>query len=125
MDKLLFVGIGGFLGANARYIVSTWIAGWLGTQFPFWTLMVNVTGSFLLGAFAAIVAQRSDIPGSVQLLIGTGFFGAYTTFSTYAVEGVMLARNGHWGMMLGNVIGTNILCLLGAVAGILLVSRLA
>jgi fluoride exporter len=123
VQQILLVGLGGFLGANARYFISVLMVQWLGVAFPYGTLIVNVTGSLLLGVFIGLVRSRMDVPLSLQLLIGSGFFGAYTTFSTYAVETVLLAHSGSWAGVLVNVLGTNLLCLLAALAGFLVFTR--
>ena len=121
MINLLYVGIGGFLGANARYILSNWVvyrlSQWTGVSLPYGTAFVNITGSFLLAAFIVWAGKRSGFPDGVQLLIGTGFFGAYTTFSTYANETIALFRQ-DWRLGLGYMIVTNGLCLLGVILGI-------
>lgn len=126
-QAFLFVGIGGFFGANVRYALSLWLnvrlATATGWQLPFGTAFVNITGSFLLALFLVWAAQRSNMPDALRLAIGTGFFGAYTTFSTYANEGVSLFST-DWRTGLGYIIVTNGLCLLGVVLGIALANRL-
>jgi len=93
----LLVGIGGFLGANARFVVARLVSGLVETGFPAGTLLINVTGSFLLGAIGTIAAQRlvphSDV---VRLALGVGFLGAYTTFSTFEFETNALVQQGAW-----------------------------
>jgi len=128
MRPYIYIGIGGFLGANVRYVMSIFVArrvasvaGW---GLPFGTLFVNVTGSFLLAMFLIVVDRRSDFPDDLRLLIATGFFGAYTTFSTYATDTVWLLRAGEWHDALANIVANNGLCLLGVVLGILVAERL-
>lgn len=124
MDTLLFIGIGGFLGANARYLVSTWLAGFLQAHTYLATTAVNVTGSLLLGMFIAWANARADaFPQQIRLLVATGFFGAYTTFSTYALESVTLGLDGRWADFVLNVIIGNALSLAAALIGVLLVQR--
>jgi CrcB protein len=125
---MLFVGIGGFLGANARYLLSTWLTPALSDRFnwhlPYGTAFVNVTGSLLLAVFMGWAGSRADLSESVKLLIGTGFFGAYTTFSTYSNESIRLITDDNWRTGLGYIVVTNVLCLVGVVAGLLLANRL-
>jgi len=125
--RFLFIGIGGFLGANARYIVSNWlttsISSWLGLHAPYGTAFVNITGSLLLAMFVVWSGERLDLSSEMRLLIGTGFFGAYTTFSTYANESIDLWRS-DWRIAVGYILLTNMLCLLGVLLGLYLGNRL-
>ena len=126
-QNLLFVGVGGFLGANARYLISTFLNdrtmqsdGW---HIPLGTAFVNITGSLLLAIFLVWVQRRITIvPNSAKLLIGTGFFGAYTTFSTFANESVALWKDNAL-QAIGYIILTNSLCLIGVILGIWLANR--
>jgi CrcB protein len=87
------VGLAGALGALARYVVGRFIAERYGSQFPLGTLLINVTGAFLIGLLFAFVGHRL-ISATVQTILATGFLGGYTTFSTMSWEGVQLARGG-------------------------------
>lgn len=125
---LLFVGLGGFLGANVRYMLTAWAAvrfeKWFGlASLPYGTLFVNVTGSFLLAVFGVWFAHQARWSESVRLLIGTGFFGAYTTFSTYANESVGLMRGEHGAEGLVYILLSNGLCLLAVLLGLWLGER--
>ena len=124
MSNLLFIGIGGFMGANARYLFTIWITSRIGTAFPYGTLFVNFTGSLLLAVFIHLAGQRFNFSPHTHLMIGTGFFGAFTTFSTFANESVILAQNGHWLAAASNIIGTNIACIIGVLIGLALASRI-
>lgn len=91
----LLVAAGGSLGAAARYLLDRAIATRQTGPFPLGTLVVNVTGSIALGALLGLaVAHR--VPSSVVTLAGTGFLGAYTTFSTFTFETVRLLEDGAW-----------------------------
>jgi fluoride exporter len=81
-----FVAIGGFFGAISRFGVSNWIKGKYPSIFPFATLFVNLVGSFLLGLIIG-----SNLANSWTLLLGTGFMGAFTTFSTFKLDSIQLA----------------------------------
>ncbi|MCS7461938.1 fluoride efflux transporter CrcB [Paenibacillus doosanensis] len=111
--NLLLVAIGGFLGACARYGFSTWFNKRYPAILPRATLLINLSGSFLLGLLAG--AAWGD---AVYLLIGTGFMGAYTTFSTFNVENIQLVRNKEWKALLIYVAASYVLGLLLAYAGI-------
>jgi CrcB protein len=117
----LYVGLGGFLGANARYILVTWLTPRLisltGWSVPFGTAFVNITGSLVLALFLTIVA-KNQLSDDVRLFIATGFFGAYTTFSSYAVETIALFNDGKWLTGIGYIVATNGLCLAGVILGI-------
>jgi fluoride exporter len=123
LDKLLLVGIGGFIGANARYLLSTWITQAGNTRFPVATLLINVSGSFLLALFLTWFTSRANLPDTSRLLFATGFCGAYTTFSTYAYESLLLLRGGELVTGIVYIVGTNALCLVAALLGILLAER--
>ena len=108
MNRFLFIAIGAALGANARYAVGLWAAGRLGTGFPYGTLIVNVTGSLLLGFVLTLTTERLALSPESRLLLGVGFLGSYTTFSSYTVEGIGLFReSGLWPGLL--YVGGNVL----------------
>jgi len=130
MGQILAVGIGGFLGANARYLMSNWInevvpahIAWGGL--PLGTMTVNVLGSFLLAVFSTWAADLVDLSDEVRLLVATGFFGAFTTFSTYANESIALMRDGNWNAGILSIVLTNGLCLLGVVFGLWMMEQLS
>jgi CrcB protein len=116
--EFLWVGIGGFFGANARYFFGREIAHRLGMLFPYSTLIVNLTGAFLIGVLFTILTDRVvDDPIWRQLVI-VGFLGGYTTFSSYTYEAVGLMQDGRWSSALLYVVGSNLLGLLACFAGI-------
>ena len=89
---MLLVGIGGALGSLTRFWLGTWISKRTTTSFPLSTWLINITGSFLLGALASSHLNQ-QLPESVWLFSGVGFLGAYTTFSTFGVETLHFLRN--------------------------------
>lgn len=93
----LLVGVGGFIGANARFVVARLVGASFETSFPLGTFVINVGGSFLLGALGAIAAQKV-MPHSeaIRLALGVGFLGAFTTFSTFEFETHALFDDGSW-----------------------------
>lgn len=116
--EFVWIGIGGFLGANARYIFGHAIAQRLGMLFPYSTLIVNLTGAFLIGVLFTVLTDRVvDDPLWRQLTI-VGFLGGYTTFSSYTWEAVGLMQTGRWSTALVYIIASNILGLLACYAGV-------
>lgn len=108
MERLfpyLLVGIGSFVGGNARYILSRWVGAMIDGRFPLGTFLVNVSGSFLLGLIGALLAQRT-IPNAeaVRLALGVGFCGGFTTFSTFELETNALLEDGVWLTAVLNVV---------------------
>lgn len=90
---ILWVGLGGFLGANARYLLGGFISERWGAVFPLGTFVINVTGSFILGFFMAYAQERPWLEPSARLMFAVGFVGAYTTFSTFEYETMRLIQN--------------------------------
>ena len=117
MNRFLFIALGAALGANARYWVTLWAANRFGTDYPTGTLLVNVTGSFLLGLLLALATGRLNLAPETRLLLLTGFLGAYTTFSTYAVESLALWSDAGWWPALRNIFLNNGLGLGAALLG--------
>jgi len=90
--KLLFVMIGGFLGSISRYAVGEWIH--TNNGFPLGTLLINLIGCLCLGWFLTFVSRSKKISLEMTSMIGTGFIGSFTTFSTFSVETIQLVQNG-------------------------------
>lgn len=124
METFLIIGLGGVVGANLRYLVSVWAVDRFGVGFPWGTLLINLTGSCLLAVFMGWLANHANIDPRVRLLVATGFFGAYTTFSTYTYDSIAMFGTGNWVGALGNIVGTNLLCLASALVGLAVGSRL-
>jgi CrcB protein len=120
VDRFLWIAAGAAMGANARFLVSIWAAERFGIAFPYGTLIVNVTGSLLLGFVIELTTARLLSSPEMRLFIATGFLGSYTTFSTYAVESLLLIRTGNIWLGLANILGSIALGLLFALLGIYL-----
>ncbi|MBO0842509.1 MAG: fluoride efflux transporter CrcB [Nocardioides sp.] len=99
----LLVIIGGAIGAPVRYLTDLYVRDRLGGSFPWGTLVVNVVGAFVLGLVAG-AASATALPQWALTLVGTGFCGALTTFSTFSYETVRLAEAGNWRSACGNVV---------------------
>jgi CrcB protein len=103
---LLLVGLGGFLGAASRYVVDGWVSRATGGVFPWGTLVINVSGSFLLGILSALATERAILPAEVRPPVMIGFIGAYTTFSTWMLESSRLAEDGAFLWAATNIVGS-------------------
>ncbi|MGB8890056.1 MAG: fluoride efflux transporter CrcB [Candidatus Korobacteraceae bacterium] len=93
MLKYLVVGLGGFLGAIARYALGSYIGSRYGVRFPLGTFIINVSGSFLIGLILTLLA-RTTASAYWRYLIPIGFIGAYTTFSTFEYETLRAIQDG-------------------------------
>jgi CrcB protein len=115
----LLVGLGGFIGANARYVIAGLVGSSVDTRFPLGTFLINVSGSFLLGALGAIVGQKvSPSSDALRLALGVGFLGAFTTFSTFEFETHALLEDGSWMTATANMVASLLVGLLAVRAGI-------
>ncbi|MGI9103215.1 MAG: fluoride efflux transporter CrcB [Terriglobales bacterium] len=117
MLAVLWISLGAVIGANARYFLSRWLARNAGAIFPYGTLVINITGSLLLGFFMIWTTERVLADPRWRLLIAIGFCGSYTTFSSYAFETIAYFEQGHWWLLAGNIISNNMLSLLAVIAG--------
>lgn len=115
--QLLYVFIGGGLGAICRYLATSAIGARFGLMFPLGTLCVNTLGSFLmalvLGFLLPLAKSTHMLPDSLRLLLTVGFLGGFTTFSSFSMETLTLIRGGSLFFALANV-GANVLLGLGA-----------
>ena len=117
MREVLWVGLGGFLGANARYLLGGWIAARMGSVFPYGTFVINITGSFILGLIMGTLEGHVLSP-AVRLAMAIGFVGAYTTFSTWTYETIRLIENGSFLPATVNITGSVLVGLLGVMGGL-------
>lgn len=120
LGPYILIGLGGLLGANARYVVSVWAANRYGTSFPYGTFVVNVTGSFLMAFFLTVAGDHLGSSPSAEFFVATGFLGAYTTFSTFTYETIALLRVAELRPGLTNALGSAVVGVAGAAAGLLL-----
>ena len=124
MKDVLVISIGAIVGANARWVLSRYAARFIGPDFPYGTLFINVTGSFIVGFFMIWATERVLIDPRWRLLVVVGFCGAFTTFSSFAFETMSFFQQGQWLLMWTNFLSNNLLCLGAAVAGMALARTL-
>lgn len=117
--EYLLIGLGGILGANARYLVAGWATRQLGTGFPYGTFLINLSGSVVIGIFMAFMA-RYPAQHHLRLFFAVGFLGAYTTFSTFSFESLQLLQQGRPLHALLYVVSSAALGIIGAWLGFLL-----
>ena len=115
---LVEIAIGGAAGAVARYLVDGWVSNRTGGAFTVGTLVVNLSGTFILGLLAALAIERSVLPAVIRPPLMIGFLGAYTTFSTWMLESWRLAEQGAALGALVNIGGSVVLGLVALGAGI-------
>lgn len=115
---LLLIGLGGFAGAISRYLVDGAIAERSGGGFPWGTLAVNASGTFVLGLLFAMTAERAILPAEIRGPLMIGYLGAYTTFSTYMLESWRLVEGGAWGLAAANLAGSMAVGIVAVVAGL-------
>ena len=110
----LWVALGSALGGVARYWCSGIIANYMGETFPWGTLVINVVGSFLIGFIATISGTdgRFLIPAEARQFMMVGVLGGFTTFSSFSLQTLALARDGEWLLAGANVVGSVVLCLI-------------
>lgn len=117
MLAVFWISLGAVIGANARYFFSRWVTRHMDAAFPFGTLLINVTGTLVLGFFMIWTTERVLADPRWRLLIAIGFCGSYTTFSSYAFETMAYFEQGHWTLLAVNLIANNLLCLGAVLAG--------
>ena len=120
MEKFLLISAGAILGANARYWIGDWSAQRWGGAFPYGTLIVNLTGSLLIGFFLTLATERLMLDPRWRILFVVGFLGSYTTFSAYTYESFSLLFNGQWLSGLVNLFGSSILGIVAVGIGVYL-----
>jgi CrcB protein len=125
VERFLFICLGGAIGTGLRYVTSGLAARWLGAEFPYGTLIVNVVGSFLIGLIQQIGTTTVLVPETTRLFLTVGIMGGLTTYSAFSYETVRLVQLGAWGQAWINALLTTALCLgvcfLGIAAGRLVV----
>ena len=126
MWNALWIFVGGGLGSLARWGASGLIANRIGETFPWGTLIVNVSGSFIIGLFATLTGPdgRWLAPATFRQFFMIGICGGYTTFSSFSLQTLALANDGQWFRAGANTVLSVVLCLLGVWLGHLLAASL-
>ncbi len=116
---VLAVAVGSAVGGAARWGLSGLVARSFGETFPWGTLIVNVSGSFLIGLFATVTGPdgRLLVSPVTRQLVMPGFFGGFTTFSSFSLQTLSLAQDGEWSWAAANVVFSVVLCLAGVWLG--------
>jgi fluoride exporter len=122
LQFIVAVAVGGSIGSVARYLVAIGSNKIFGMNFPWGILIINVTGSFLIGALVGLFATRWDLPQAVRIFLTVGICGGYTTFSTFSLDSYYLLERGELGAALLYMIGS-VLLSIGALGGGLYLSR--
>ncbi len=120
MQQLIAIAIGGSVGAITRFLVANLIYGFLGRSFPIGTLFINVSGSFLMGFLTELLLQRFALAIELRAGILVGFLGAYTTFSTFALETLYLFEAGSLSKAFLNVFLSTVFCIAACCLGLVL-----
>src|SRR5437867_4307962 len=125
MDRsILLVGIGGFVGSIARYLVAVFFAGQLSSAFPFATFAVNVVGCFLIGILFALSDRGNILTPEWRIFLTTGFCGGLTTFSTFSSESIRLLQDGEFLYLAFNVLFSVVAGIAATYLGILLIKSI-
>ena len=119
MSRLVLICLGGAIGTGARYLLSTWVAERYGTSFPTGTLLINISGSFLIAVVMELSLVTGAVPETARLFLTTGVMGGYTTYSSFNYETLKLASAGAYDTALLNVALTVAGALLGGILGLI------
>jgi CrcB protein len=114
---IILIAAGGAAGAVSRYLVDTLVSERFGGAFPLGTVVINLSGSFLLGLLFALAVEEARLPSEVRPALMIGFLGAYTTFSTLMLESWRLVEDGALALAVANLAGSMILGVVAVVAG--------
>jgi CrcB protein len=126
VERLLLIALGGAIGTVMRYLTSLLAARWFGAEFPYGTLIVNLSGAFIIGLVQEFGTESLWIRDNMRLFLTTGMMGGLTTYSTFSYETVRLMDTGAWNQAWINIFVTTVICLclcfLGMAVGRLLLS---
>jgi len=108
---VLLVGFGGAIGSILRFLTSILAAHWFGAEFPYGTMIVNLSGAFVIGVVQQIGGETLLIPDNVRIFLTTGMMGGLTTYSTFSYETVRLMETNAWHQAWINIFVTTTVCL--------------
>ncbi len=120
----LMIALGGALGSIARYAAVGYLTPMLNYRFPFGTFVVNISGSFLIGAAYVVIVERALVSGEWRLFVITGILGGYTTFSAFSLEMLQMWQEGHVAISLFYAASSVVLGLLFAYFGMQVTQKL-
>lgn len=118
--EMIWIGLGGFVGANVRYGMTRAITDRVNSIFPYGTFVVNLLGSLLIGLILTALLDRSGLSPVWRQVLVVGFLGGFTTFSSYSFEAIDLLERGEWPTALLYGVGSNALGLLACWLGVLI-----
>jgi len=124
MNELIFIALGGATGALMRFGVSNAVYSYMGRDFPYGTLSVNIIGSLFIGMFFVLLTERLTYGADVRAFVMVGLLGAFTTFSTFSLETLLLIQQGNLSRAFINIIASVLLCLLATWIGMVLTRSL-
>ena len=120
MSRFFWICLGGAAGTGARYLISGWAVALLGPAFPWGTLAVNLTGSFLLGGLMHLALTTRLLAPALRLALTSGVLGGFTTYSTFNYETLQFFREGAWAIGIANILLTVTACLAAGIGGLAL-----
>ena len=124
MSIYIAIALGGSLGAVSRFWVSSTTYQWLGVAFPYGTLAVNLLGSLVMGFLSVLLVYRFQISEEIRIGLLSGFLGSFTTFSTFAIDTLELGMDDSLSKAMIYILLSVLLCVLGALAGLLAAKQL-
>jgi CrcB protein len=124
LQLILAVAIGGAIGSVTRYLVGIGSGKLFGVGFPWGTLIINVTGSFLMGAFVGLFEIKWDLPQVARVFLTVGICGGYTTFSTFSLDAWYLIERGQTAASTAYMLGSVVLSVAALVAALHLIRAL-
>lgn len=118
MTRFALICLGGAVGTGARYLLGGAVVRWMGPDFPYGTLLINVLGSFLIGVVQQVAFTTLLIPETLRLVLAVGVMGGFTTYSSFSYETIRLIETGSWIAASLYVLFTTALCLGGCAVGL-------
>ena len=124
LRMILAVAAGGAIGSVARYLVGIGSTRLFGLAFPWGTLIINIAGSFLIGAFVEMFALKWNLPQEARVFLTVGICGGFTTFSTFSLDVYVLMERGDWWLAASYIVGSVVLSIAALIAALHLVRSL-
>jgi len=124
MSTLLYVALGGAIGASARHLLGGAMLRAVGPSFPYGTLCANIVGSFLMGVLVAWLAARASGDSAMRLFLGVGLLGGFTTFSAFSLDAVLMLEKKAYGPFMAYVGGSVALSILALMFGLMLARKI-